>query len=432
MVLSNANVTEGIVPNKHRMSSSASLELVLSHREEYLVAGRKEKGALLAGLADDTGYNEKYLVRLLHGKYKHHPRPKRRGRHYGAVLDDALRVIYETHDGICAERIHPNLVRMAEHADADGELVLTPELRNQLETVSLSTVRRRLKQVTQDEPRLLRRQPRPSNDIRRQVPMRRIPWDEQSPGHFEVDLVHHSGPSVQGEYVHTLQMVDVRTGWSELRAVLGRSYRVMCHAFDGILLRLPFEVIELHPDNGSEFFNDHLLRFWRDRVPGLTWSRSRPYHKNDNRFVEQRNGDLVRGYLGNDRLDTAAQTQALNELYDLIWLYFNFFQPVRRLASKEFVQTEGRNRVVRHFDTAITPYQRLRASGALLAATIDRFDQLYRETNPRKLRRCIYAQIDRIFALPGARPGITEDIFQTLTLSIPRKEEVLSVTSANE
>jgi len=262
--------------------------------------------------------------------------------------------------------------------------------------------------------------------------MRRIPWDEQSPGHFEVDLVHHSGPSAQGEYVHTLQMVDVKTGWSELRAVLGRSYRVIGHAFDAILLRLPFEVIELHPDNGSEFFNDHLMRFWGDRVPGLTWSRSRPYHKNDNRFVEQRNGDLVRGYLGNDRLDTVRQTQALNELYDLIWLYFNFFQPVRRLASKEFVQADGHNRVKRHFDTAATPYERLRASGVLSTATTDRLDQLYRDTNPRQLRRRIYAQIDQLFALPGARPGITEDIFETLTPYLPRKEAALSVTSANE
>ena len=388
---------------------------MLSHREAYPAAGRKERGALVASLAEDTGYNDKYIIRLLHGKYKHHPRPKRRGRHYGAVLDDALRVIFETHDYICAERIHPKLIEMAEHSDADGELVLTPELRKQLETVSLSTVRRRWRQLTQDEPRLLRRQPRPNNDIRRQVPMGRIPWDEHSPGHFEVDLVHHSGPSAQGEYVHTLQMVDVSTGWSELRAVLGRSYRVISHAFDAILQRLPFEVIELHPDNGSEFFNDHLLRFWGERVPGLTWSRSRPYHKNDNRFVEQRNGDLVRGYLGNDRLDTARQTQALNELYDLIWLYFNFFQPVRKLASKEFVQTDGRNRVKRHFDTAATPYERLRASGVLSAATIDRLDQLYRDTNPRQLRRRIYAQIDRIFALPGATPGITEDIFETLT-----------------
>jgi len=148
--------------------------------------------------------------------------------------------------------------------------------------------------------------------------------------------------------------------------------------------------------------------------------------------VEQRNGDLVRGYLGKDRLDTVMQTQALNELYDLIWLYFNFFQPVRRLASKEFVQTNGSSRVVRHFDTATTPYKRLRASGVLSAATIDRLDQLYRDTNPRQLRRRIYAQIDRIFELPGATPGIAEDIFETLTHPIPGKEEALSVTSANE
>ena len=143
------------MPNKHRVSSSASREFVFAHREESLAAGRKERGVLLARLVEDTGYNGKYLIRLLRGKYKHHPRPKRRGRHYGAVLDDALRVIFEAHDGICAERIHPKLIEVAEHADADGELALTSELRQQLETVSLSTVRRRWRQLTQDEPRLL-------------------------------------------------------------------------------------------------------------------------------------------------------------------------------------------------------------------------------------------------------------------------------------
>lgn len=183
---------------------------------------------------------------------------------------------------------------------------------------------------------------------------------------------------------------------------------------------------------GSEFFNGYLIRFWEDCVPGLTWSRSRPYHKNDNRFVEQRNGDLVRGYLGDDRLDTVMQTQTLNGLFDLIWLHFNFFQRVRRLASREFVQTDGCSRVGRHFDTAAAPYERLRVSGVLSAATTDMLDQLYRETNPRQLRRRIYTQINQLFALPGAPPGITEDIFETVTLTIPRKEAALSVTSADE
>lgn len=190
--------------------------------------------------------------------------------------------------------------------------------------------------------------------------MRRIPWDEREPGHFEVDLVHHSGRSSSGEYVHTLQIVDVATGWSELAAVLGRSAVVMTDAFKRILRRLPFTAQELHPDNDSSFFNDHLIRFWKDTVKGVRLSRSRPYHKNDNRFVEHRNGNVVRAYLGHERLDTAAQTRALNELYDRIWLYFNFFQPVMRLEEKGFVLGEdGVSRVQRRFDQARTPFERV-------------------------------------------------------------------------
>ena len=123
--------------------------------------------------------------------------------------------------------------------------------------------------------------------------MKRIPWDEAEPGHFEVDLVHHCGPSASGEYVHTLQMVDVTTGWSERVAVLGRSFRVMRAGFQRCLERLPFPVLEIHPDNGNEFFNHHLVRFFRDAVQGVDLSRSRPYRKNDNRNVEQKNSSSI-------------------------------------------------------------------------------------------------------------------------------------------
>ena len=119
--------------------------------------------------------------------------------------------------------------------------------------------------------------------------MRRIPWNEQQPGHFEVDAVHHCGQSSSGHYVHTVQMVDVATGWTEQVATLGRSSLVMEDGFRRILARLPFPVLEIHPDNGSEFLNAHLVRFWKDTVKDVTLSRSRPFHKNDNRFVEQKN-----------------------------------------------------------------------------------------------------------------------------------------------
>ena len=119
--------------------------------------------------------------------------------------------------------------------------------------------------------------------------MGRIPWDTRESGHFEVDLVHHSGSSTSGEYVHTLQMVDVALGWSERVAVLGRGQRAMELGFRRIQARFPYQIRELHPDNGSEFLNDHLVRFWGSEITGLKLSRSRPWKKNDNRFIEQKN-----------------------------------------------------------------------------------------------------------------------------------------------
>lgn len=157
------------------------------------------------------------------------------------------------------------------------------------------------------------------NRVAREVSVQNIPWGEEEAGHFEVDLVHHSDDPSGGQYVHTLQMLDVATGWSECAAVLGRSYLVMQDGFERISRRLPFAVREIHSDNGREFLNDHLLRFWKGQYKGLTLSRSRPFRKNDNRFVEENNRSLVRAYVGHARLDTVEHTRLLNELYDKLW-----------------------------------------------------------------------------------------------------------------
>jgi len=248
--------------------------------------------------------------------------------------------------------------------------------------------------------------------------MKRIPWQEQEPGHFEVDLVHHCGPTASGEFVHTLQMIDVATAWSERVAVLGRSYLVMEDGFTRILGRLPFPVCEIHPDNGSEFFNHHMLRFWNGLKPKPQLSRSRPYQKNDNRFVEQKNSTLVRAYLGYDRLDTVAQTLAVNQFYDKMWLYYNFFQPVMRLKEKDWIHEEDQpSRVKRRYDEACTPFDRLCQTTALSQERQERLSALREQTNPRQLRQQIYELIDHIFSLPGAVPDVSEDV--RLTLSSP-------------
>jgi hypothetical protein len=219
--------------------------------------------------------------------------------------------------------------------------------------------------------------------------MRRIPWETIEPGHCEVDLVHHAGGSAAGEYGHTLQLIDVATGWSERVAVLGRSQRAMEAGFRQILARMPFPIRELHPDNGSEFFNQHLVRFFGEALSGLTLTRSRPYHKNDNRFVEQKNATLVRAYLGHLRLETPEQVARLNALYDQMWIYYNLFQPVLHLAEKRIV--DGKLR--RIWDEAQTPYQRLVATGVLAPAQAQDLARCYQRTNPRRLRQEIYRQL---------------------------------------
>jgi len=250
--------------------------------------------------------------------------------------------------------------------------------------------------------------------------MKRIPWNESHPGHFEVDLVHHSGPNPSGQYVHTLQMIDVATGWSERVAVLGRSYCVMQDGFRQILTRLPFPVVEIHPDNGSEFFNHHLLRFWDQTLQKVQLSRSRPFHKNDNPFVEQKNSSLVRAYLGNERLDTVAQTLVLNQLYDKMWLYYNFFQPVMRLVEKVFIPAaeDQPARIQRRYDQARTPFDRLCETGVLQEEERQRLETLRDQTNPRTLRREIYKLIDQLFCLPNALEGQTENVLETLVFPL--------------
>jgi len=175
--------------------------------------------------------------------------------------------------------------------------------------------------------------------------------------------------------------------------VLGRNQRAMQAGFRRILKRLPFPILQLHPDNGSEFFNDHMIRFWGEHIVGLKLSRSWPYRKNDNRIVEQKNDTLVRAYLGYDRIDTPAQCAALNALYDQMWTYYNPFQPVLHLVGKAVVDS----RLKRRWDRACTPYDRVLDSGVLGSQQQALLAVTYTQTNPRRLRRQIYQDLERMW-----------------------------------
>jgi hypothetical protein len=392
----------------------------------YREKDKGEKGRLLDEIEAVTGMHRKAIIRLLNGRLSRKKRSRERGKEYGVEISDTVRLIARSLDYPCAERLQPNLVWMAQHLCKHGELRVGEEILEKLERMSISTVKRMLQQVRSREAKLAMQQPRrpQSNSLRRQYPMQKIAWDIPEAGHFEVDLVHHCGESAFGEYIHTLQMVDIATGWSEIVAVFGRSYRVMADGFDYVLARLPFEVQEIHPDNGAEFFNQHLLRYWKEKAPNLQLTRSRPYQKNDNRFVEENNHSLIRSYIGHDRLDTQAQLKALRQLHEKLWLYHNFFQPVMRLQEKEFVSSLQYRR---KYDRAKTPFDRLKAKNILKESTQLQLEALRNQTNPMELRDQIDALISHLLSLPTLDQAETVNVFETLI-----KEVDTSVTLSFE
>jgi hypothetical protein len=386
------------MPSDEKMSVDERRKYLKLVVPRYVKARRAERSKLLTEMREVTGLHRKSLLRLMHmPSLERAPRRRRfRRRRYGAAVAEVVQVVWESLDYVCAERLTPALLPTARQLAQWEELVLTLEVEGALRTISRATVQRLLQHFQQDTPKLPRRKPQPPNRLLRDVPMERLWWATSTPGSFEADLVHHCGPVAAGDYIHSLQLVDIATGWSERVAVFGRSQAAMVEAFGRVRARLPFSINHLHPDNGSEFFNDHLIRYFGEEITGLRLSRSRPYRKNDNRFVEQKNATLVRAYTGYERLDSRRQCAALDNLYDLLWVYNNLFQPVLHLVGKEVVD----GKLHRKWDQAQTPYQRLLASGVPSPKQEVRLASLYTGTNPRQLRKAIYQAVEQLWEHP--------------------------------
>lgn len=412
---------------KNAMTISERRKYIQIKWETYRKANKGEKKQILDEIEEVTGMHRKSIIRILTGKISRKKRQRERGKVYGIAEDDAIRTISRCLDYPCAERLQPSLVRMAKHLEKHQELEISQETLTKLATISVSTVKRILKRVGKNDLKLAFRKPHQSrkNHLRKAYPMKRIPWNIPDPGHFEVDLVLHCGDHAGGEYIHTLQMVDVATGWSEIAACYGRSYKAIQDGFQTILNRLPFPIREIHPDNGVEFFNQHLLRFWDRTIVNLEYTRSRPYHKNDNRFVEENNHSLIRAYLGHSRYDSLEHLQIIRKLFDNLWIYHNLFQPVMRTKEKLYIDTLHYRRV---FDQAIPPLDRLLKCSVLSEQKKDVLVQLRNNINPLRLRNEIEDQITELHALPSQISTKSIDVRDTLQ----RKELVPSVTLSFE
>ncbi len=230
--------------------------------------------------------------------------------------------------------------------------------------------------------------------LKSSIPIRTFAdWQEDSPGFLEVDLVSHCGESAEGFYLTTLCTVDVTSGWSECIGVWGKGQQRVGAAIHQVRQRLPFPLLGLDSDNGSEFINQHLYNYCRRER--INFTRSRSYDKNDSCHVEQKNWSVVRRLIGYDRYNSRAALEALNRVYNLTRLYVNFFQPVMKLVSK----TRHGAKVHKIYDTAQTPYQRLLKSGILTEDKQQELAVTYHKLNPIILLRQINENLERLWTL---------------------------------
>jgi len=371
-------------------------EYAAVQRERYLRAPRAEKRELLDEVVAVSGLHRKAAIRLLHRPLRppgHRPRAGR-PRVYGPPVAAAAQLLSEATGHIGPHRWHPFLPELLDRLTQSSDLVVTPDVDKHLRQVSPATLARLLAPFRATLPGRGATTTRPGTWLKHEIPVRTFAeWSDAQPGFLELDLVAHCGSTSKGFSLYTLCAVDVATSWVDLQAVWGKGQQRVGTAIHHVRQRLPMPLRGLDSDNGSEFIN-HDLYAWCQRE-GITFTRSRPYQKNDSAHVEQKNGAIVRPLIGYDRYASRAAYAQLARVYDLARLHINFFQPVQKLVTKE----RRGPRVHRVYDRAQTPYQRLGATGVLLVSRRQELEALYQRLNPLHLRRALETALDRLWTL---------------------------------
>lgn len=376
------------------MSQRSKRELVEAIYPRYLKADRAGKAQILNEFVAATGYHRKYAIRLL----KHGPQPKGRkkvGRskvYQGAVVQ-ALEQIWEICGRICSKRLKPFLPEIIGVLERHQELLLSPEIKALLLRMSRATIDRCLTGARFEKAHGLSTT-KPGTLLKSAIAVRTwADWDDARPGFLEIDLVAHCGDTTEGTYLNTLTATDIATGWTECLALPNKTQTAVSQAIRDLRQLLPFPLLGLDSDNGSEFINDTLYRYCQTEQ--ITFTRSRPYKKNDQAHVEQKNWSVVRHTIGYDRLETEAELALLRAIYVDLRLYVNFFQPVLKLIGK--VQVDGKT--VKQYDQAATPYRRVLASDQVPFEVKARLTNLYIQLNPVLLRQSFDENVARLWKI---------------------------------
>lgn len=383
------------------MTLMSRRELLKEAHKRYWRAGKKEKTRILDEFVRYTAYHRKYALALLDGHYVHHPATtRRRKRIYPQEVTDALVMIWKVCDRIASRRLHPFLPEMVRILERQGTLQLSAEIRALVLRVSRATMDRLLQPARRAQVPHGRTTTKPGSLLKKAIPIRTwAGWDDAQPGYLEIDLVAHCGESTAGDYLATLDCVDVCTGWCECIVPVNRGEQAVLAALQRVRERLPMPLLGIDADNGGAFINAYMYKYCT--AEKIVYTRGRPYEKNDQAYVEEKNWMVVRRHVGYDRYVGDLARDALNRLYRDLRLYVNFFQPVMKLLEKTRVD----GKVKKVYDTAQTPYQRVLASPSISQEKKSILTALYQTLDPVALHQTIEQQL-RIIWETHANPPI--------------------------
>ena len=379
-------------------------ELVEALRRRYAEASKKEKTRILDEFTSVVGYHRKHAVRLLgHGEVC----VGRKGygrRIYDDAVRDALVVVWEASDRICGKRLKVALPILVDAMERHGHVELDPEVRRRLFSASAATLDRLLAPI-RGQARSRRRRRRVANKVSRKVRVRTYAdWGNPEPGYLEIDFVEHNGGSTSGAFVRTLVGTDVCSGWTECVPMLAKDQHLVVEGLEVMGRQVPFAILGIDSDNEGTFINETLLDYCESR--GIEFTRSRSYRKNDQAWVEQKNGAVVRGHVGHGRFSGIVAGQALAHLYQAVRLYVNHFQPSFKLVGKEM----NGSKVKRLYDQPVTPCERVLRHPAMTEVVRERLHQEHQSLDPVALLHRIREQQAALSTLacpenPGTGPG---------------------------
>jgi len=379
------------------MSNSAKKEYVQEIRKRYFLSSRKEKSAILDEFCTVCGLNRKYAIRLI--RKKETILFRRKGRHkkyYSISLLDFLKDLWVTTNLACSKRLKAAIPLWLPYYCAGNKNPLSDLDRKLLFEISPRTIDRLLHRLKSKYKKLGLSTTKPGSLLKKQVPIKLNQWDESRPGFIEADTVAHCGSSLSGQFVYTLNIVDIASGWTEQRALWGKGQRGVFEALKNITELLPFKVRGFDCDNGGELLNYMLLEYFTHRKNPVQYTRSREYQKNDNAHIEEKNWTHVRQFIGYQRFDKFETVAMLNDLYLTEWrLYLNFFIPSFKLIDKK---RDG-SKIFKIFDPPKTPYQRLLNSPYIPSTKKRELTHFFNSLNPYYLENILKKKIMEILKL---------------------------------